>query len=176
MMAICQNSSQIKIFNADPENNEDIEIDVTTLDKDRRKEIHQILKSFSKVDSNTEDKDGRKLIKAKAKGALKSQKWQWPRERPKYLHFSLYKENCETYEAISLLANRCRTEEKHFGFAGTKDRRGRTTQRVSVSMVSAKQILGAARIIQKVDVGSFSYQKMKSDLEIFLVIDLNLIL
>ena len=29
---------------------------------------------------------------------------------------------------------------------------GRTTQRVSVSMVSAKQILGAARIIQKLDV------------------------
>ena len=77
MMAICQNSSQIKIFNADPENNEDIEIDVTTLDKDRRKGIHQILKSFSKVDSNTEDKDGKKLIKAKAKGALKSQKKQW---------------------------------------------------------------------------------------------------
>ena len=28
-----------------------------------------------------------------------------------------------------------------------------------MSMVSAKQILGAARINQKVDVGSFSYQK-----------------
>ena len=55
--------------------------------------------------------------------------------------------------------HRCGTEEKHFGFAGTKDRRGRTTQRVSVSMVSAKQILGAARINHKVDVGSFSYQK-----------------
>ena len=132
---------------------------MTALDKNSRKEIHQILKSFSKVDSNTEDRDGKKLIKAKAKGALKSQKKQWPRDRPKYLHFTLYKENCETYEAISLLASRCRTEEKHFGFAGTKDRRGRTTQRVSVSMVSAKQILGAARINQKVDVGSFSYQK-----------------
>ena len=70
---------------------------MTDLDKDSRKEIHQILKSFSKVDSNTEDKDGKKLIKAKAKGALKTQKKQWPRERPKYLHFTLYKENCETY-------------------------------------------------------------------------------
>ena len=43
----------------------------------------------------------------------------------------------ETSEAISLLANKVRANEKFFGFAGTKDRRGRTTQRVSVSMVPA---------------------------------------
>ena len=130
---------------------------MTALDKESRKEIHQILKCFDKVDSNQEVKDGKKLIKAE--GALKLQIKQWPCERPKYLHFTLYKENCETYVAISLLDIRCRTKEKLFLFAGTKDRRGRTTQRVSVSMVSAKQILGVGRIIQWVDVGSFSYQK-----------------
>jgi len=152
--------SRVKIFNSDPENNEEIEIEVTDLDKESRKEIHQLLKSFPKVDSNTLDKDGRKFIVAKDKSVVaKSMKKQWPRDRPKYLHFTLYKENSETYEAISLLANRCRTDEKHFGFAGTKDRRGKTTQRVSVSMVSAKQILGAARVTQKVEVGNFSYQK-----------------
>jgi predicted RNA-binding protein Jag len=53
---------------------------VTALDKDDRKEIHQILKNFSKVDSNNEDKDGKKLIKVK--GALKSQKKQWPVKDP----------------------------------------------------------------------------------------------
>eukprot|EP00092_Neocalanus_flemingeri_P008480 GFUD01009137.1.p1 GENE.GFUD01009137.1~~GFUD01009137.1.p1 ORF type:complete len:626 (-),score=148.89 GFUD01009137.1:126-2003(-) len=152
--------ARVKLFNSDPENNEDIEIDVTDLDKESRKEIHQILKGFPQVDSNTLEKDGKKFIAAKAKAAvLKSNKKQWPRERPKYLHFTLYKENMETYEAISLLANKCRTDEKHFGFAGTKDRRGRTTQKVSVSMVSAKQILGAARVMHKLQVGNFSYQK-----------------
>ena len=152
----------MKLFNSDPENNEDVEIDVTNLDKDSRKEIHLILKGFSKVDSNTLDKDGKKFIVAKSKNSvLKNNKKQWPRDRPKYLHFTLYKENMETYEAISLLANKCRTEEKHFGFAGTKDRRGRTTQRVAVSMVTAKQILGAARGSQKVSVGNFSYQKQE---------------
>jgi len=154
--------ARVKLFNSDPENNEDVEIDVTNLDKDSRKEIHLILKGFSKVDSNTLDKDGKKFIVAKSKNSvLKNNKKQWPRDRPKYLHFTLYKENMETYEAISLLANKCRTEEKHFGFAGTKDRRGRTTQRVAVSMVTAKQILGAARGSQKVSVGNFSYQKQE---------------
>ncbi len=40
------------------------------------------------------------------------------------------------------MANTCRTEEKRFGFAGTKDRRGRTVQRLSVSFIGAKQLLG----------------------------------
>ncbi len=48
----------------------------------------------------------------------------------------------DTYEAISSMANTCRTEEKRFGFAGTKDRRGRTVQRLSVSFIGAKQLLG----------------------------------
>jgi len=152
--------TRVKILNSDPENSEEVEIEVTDLDKESRKEIHKILKSFPKIDSNTVDKEEKKYIVAKDKSVVtKSMKKQWPRDRPKYLHFTLYKENSETYEAISLLANRCRTDEKHFGFAGTKDRRGRTTQRVSVSMVSAKQILGAARVTQKVEVGNFSYQK-----------------
>ena len=65
----------------------------------------------------------------------------------------------ETAEAIGHLANKCRSMEKYFGFAGTKDRRGRTVQRVSVSMVSAQQILGAAKHIYKIEVGSFGYDK-----------------
>ena len=50
-----------------------------------------------------------------------------------------------------VLANMCMTEEKHVGAAGTKERRGKTTQRVLVSMVSDKQILApvSAGIIQK---------------------------
>jgi len=150
--------SKVKIFNSDPQAAEDVEIDVTNLEKEGRKEIHQILKKFSKIDSNTVDRDEKKFIVARAKSSMKNKKQQWPRDRPKYLHFTLYKENTETYEAISLLASRCRTDEKHFGFAGTKDRRGRTTQRVSVSMVSAKQILGAARVTQKIEVGKFNYE------------------
>ena len=56
----------------------------------------------SKVDSNTEDTDGKKLIKAK--GALKSQRRRNGPARD--LLLSLKGE---------LLANRCRTEETHFG-------------------------------------------------------------
>ena len=138
-----------------------VRINVTEIDKDGRKEIHSILKRFPNIDSNTSEADGVKFIEArvKGKGSSGGGRRDWPRERPKHLHFSLYKENMETAEAIGHLANKCRSMEKYFGFAGTKDRRGRTVQRVSVSMVSAQQILGAAKNIYKLEVGSFGYDK-----------------
>lgn len=50
----------------------------------------------------------------------------------KYLHFTLYKENKDTMEAISHLSRLLKMKPNRFGFAGTKDRRAATTQRVSV--------------------------------------------
>ena len=154
------------MYSANPEVSKEIYIDVSAVEKESRKSIHEVLKCFPNVEGFTIDKDGKKTIVVKAKGNnnKSSKNNQWPRDRPKYLHFTLYKENSETYEAISLLAKKCHTNEKYFGFAGTKDRRGRTSQRVSVSMVSAKQILGAARGLQKVEVGNFSYQKKEISL------------
>ena len=142
-------------------NTSPVRINVTDIDKDGRKEIHSILKRFPNIDSNTSEVDGVKFIEARlqGKGSSGGGRRDWPRERPKHLHFSLYKENMETAEAIGHLANKCRSMEKYFGFAGTKDRRGRTVQRVSVSMVSAQQILGAAKHIYKLEVGSFCYDK-----------------
>ena len=150
--------SMIKMVNKDKTSFDPIKINVSEIDKDGRKEIHNIIKKFSNIDSNTTEEDSVKYIVARPK--KKSSGWSnWPRERPKYLHFSLYKENMEVSEAISLLANKCRSQEKYFGFAGTKDRRGRTLQKVSVSMVSAQQIIGAAKNIFKIKVGNFRYDK-----------------
>ena len=137
-----------------------LRINVTDLDKDARKQIHGVLKQFSNIESNTREMTGGKFIEVCLKKNFKGGgRRDWPRERPKYLHFTLYKENMETAEAVGLLAGKVRSNEKYFGFAGTKDRRGRTTQRVSASMISAQQILGAAKHIHKIEVGDFSYEK-----------------
>jgi tRNA pseudouridine13 synthase len=60
----------------------------------------------------------------------------WPKDRPNYLHFHLYKENRDTAEAIQCLARCLRIPPKSFQFAGTKDRRGITVQSVSVYRIS----------------------------------------
>ena len=139
--------------------NPNIEIDVTERDKEERKNIHLVLKRFGRVDSNTVEEGGRKIIRVKRKKQDNRGHKNWPRDRPRFLHFTLFKQNCETFEAIGGLAAKTHVDPKHFSYAGTKDRRGRTLQRVSVSMTTAKQVLGAAAANWKVEVGDFAYEK-----------------
>ncbi|KAH9205778.1 pseudouridine synthase [Leptodontidium sp. 2 PMI_412] len=61
-----------------------------------------------------------------------SGKLGWKELGGEYLHFSVYKENKDTMEVISFLASRLRVKNKDFNFAGTKDRRAVTVQRVSI--------------------------------------------
>jgi len=49
-----------------------------------------------------------------------------------YLHFTLQKRNWDTLRAIREISKRLKISRKRFGFAGTKDKRAVTTQRVSV--------------------------------------------
>ncbi|CAD7937934.1 unnamed protein product [Amoebophrya sp. A25] len=72
----------------------------------------------------------------------------WPRDRPDNLLFILYKENRETGEAINSISRSMSSDTrpknlKSFGFAGTKDRRGCTTQFVTLFRTSERQLLHA---------------------------------
>ena len=53
-------------------------------------------------------------------------------ELGEYLHFTLQKYNWDTIRALKVISNRLNVSRKRFGFAGTKDKRALTTQRVSV--------------------------------------------
>lgn len=75
-----------------------------------------------------------------------------------YLHFSLYKENKDTMEAISWLARQLKLRPQLFQFAGTKDRRGVTVQRVSVYRVFIQRMIDAGRDLRNAKIGNFEYQ------------------
>lgn len=51
-------------------------------------------------------------------------------EKEEYLHFTLVKKNYTTHRAISKIADYLRMSRKRFSFAGTKDKRAITAQRV----------------------------------------------
>ncbi len=53
-------------------------------------------------------------------------------EKQDYIHFTLQKYNWDTLRAIKEISKRLRVSRKRFGFAGTKDKRAITTQRVSL--------------------------------------------
>lgn len=74
-----------------------------------------------------------------------------------YLHFTLLKENKDTMEVISYLARQLKMKPQAFQFAGTKDRRGITVQRVSVFRVYAERVITAGRTLRNAKVGNFEY-------------------
>ena len=75
-----------------------------------------------------------------------------------YLHFTLYKENKDTMEAISWLAKSLKVQPRSFQFAGTKDRRAVTSQRASVYRVYAERLAAAGRTLRNAKIGNYEYQ------------------
>ncbi|CAK7222952.1 multisubstrate pseudouridine synthase 7 [Sporothrix bragantina] len=77
----------------------------------------------------------------------------------KYLHFTMYKENKDTMEAINFLARMVKAKSSSFGFAGTKDRRAATTQRVSLWHNSNQSLAWINARSTFIKVGDFSFNK-----------------
>ena len=61
---------------------------------------------------------------------------------PKFCHFTLFKQNKDTMEAVNLISKLLHCNASFFGYAGTKDRRATTIQRVSVKRKTSKEIVG----------------------------------
>ena len=76
---------------------------------------------------------------------------------PPFLHFTLHKVNLDTTTAIQALARAMGVRDRSFGYAGTKDKRAATTQRVSLFRAEPAHVAGAARSVRGVAVGDFSY-------------------
>lgn len=99
------------------------------------------------------DDHSRKQASSGARG-----KPSWEDLGGKYLHFSLYKENKDTMEAISWLSKQLRMNPRSFQFAGTKDRRAVTVQRVSVERVLVNAMISAGRTLRNAYIGNFEYR------------------
>jgi tRNA pseudouridine13 synthase len=74
------------------------------------------------------------------------------------LHFSLYKENKDTMEVVGFLGSKLNSGAKAFAFAGTKDRRACTVQRLCVKRQTAERIAGFNRSLFNAAVGDFEYR------------------
>ncbi|KAL7525900.1 hypothetical protein ACHAXR_001207, partial [Thalassiosira sp. AJA248-18] len=66
----------------------------------------------------------------------------WPRDRPDFLRFVLYKENIDTSSAAKDVGRMARLNPKRgIGYAGMKDKRGITTQFCSAYRIEKEQLL-----------------------------------
>ena len=147
-------------------------------DRDLRTKIHQAIRRIfsSRLESYTDDNGAVTISAAGSTGSTwgtkgnaerkpggrindnRSKKLGWKELGGEYLHFTLYKENKDTMEVVSYLARSLKMKPQSFQFAGTKDRRGVTVQRVSVHRVFADRMISVGRTLRNAKIGNFEYQ------------------
>lgn len=76
-----------------------------------------------------------------------------------YLHFTLYKENKDTMDAVNQIGRLLKVRPNNFGFAGTKDRRAATVQRMSISRVRHEVLDFLNGQIPALKMGDYKYSK-----------------
>ncbi|KAI1640920.1 pseudouridine synthase [Biscogniauxia mediterranea] len=76
-----------------------------------------------------------------------------------FLHFSLYKENRDTMDALTHMARCLKVPPNVFGTAGTKDRRAVTVQRVSIKGRNPQSLIFLNNKIPSIKIGDFNYEQ-----------------
>ncbi|EGY19362.1 tRNA pseudouridine synthase D [Verticillium dahliae VdLs.17] len=151
-------------------------------DKEQRGQLHQLVRRVfhSLIDTTTDNSDpslagaiivasGRPPRPSKAYNQANRMKTGNNRRSAKgkvkaegegeYLHFTLYKENRDTMDAIHQLARAGRAKPQHFAFAGTKDRRAATAQRCSVRWLKAENLHGVQARVHGLVTGDYRYER-----------------
>ena len=82
---------------------------------------------------------------------------RWEELGGEYLHFSLYKENKDTMEVVGFLGSKLGGGTKSFGFAGTKDRRACTVQRICVKRQTAERMVQFNKTLFNSSIGDWKY-------------------
>lgn len=144
-------------------------------EKDKRTKIHKLIKSdllckyavADTVDSKIRiwALRFRKNSRDKFFGKQKKKKNEWPKDRPDYLSFVLYKENMDTNMALKNISRFSKIQKRNIvNVAGMKDKRGITTQYCTVYRQTPDDLLclnkGNNRNQASVyKVGNFEYVK-----------------
>jgi tRNA pseudouridine13 synthase len=130
------------------------------LTKDQRTEIHRIIRTVfnGKLDSQATS-TGSIRITCPKHVARRGTAGKWP--DGEYCHFTLKKNNRDTMSTASMLAKWLKCHNKVIGYAGTKDRRAITTQRMSAQRMKAERLTSLNKIGNPMGIwlGDFTYSK-----------------
>uniref|UniRef100_A0A1A8PH03 Pseudouridylate synthase 7 homolog n=1 Tax=Nothobranchius pienaari TaxID=704102 RepID=A0A1A8PH03_9TELE len=82
----------------------------------------------------------------------------WPKNRGSYCHFTLYKENKDTMDAINVLSKFLRLRPNMFSYMGTKDKRAITVQEIAVLKITAERLAHLNKCLMNLKLGNFCYK------------------
>lgn len=134
-------------------------------DKSKRGELHQeVRRIFKSRLETTTGHDG--VIVANYNAPRKNgKKSRGRRGQPgddepmgQYVHFTLYKDNRDTMDAVNQIARLLRIKPQVIGYAGTKDRRASTTQRCSVRYQRKTALAGLNGKLWGISTGDYEYK------------------
>uniref|UniRef100_A0A0B7AA66 TRUD domain-containing protein n=1 Tax=Arion vulgaris TaxID=1028688 RepID=A0A0B7AA66_9EUPU len=133
-------------------------------DKDARTKIHlAIKKKYPQAETKTADVDGQKMIQVmwKTGKSRDRNKDDWPESKKdyKYVKFVLYKENKDTMDAIGLISKNLKVKESLFQYAGTKDKRAKTSQEITSYKIHPKKLSFMNKVLWNMGLGNFQYVK-----------------
>ncbi|KAF9317316.1 multisubstrate pseudouridine synthase 7 [Podila horticola] len=131
-------------------------------DKAKRTAIHAVVKERFAGRMVSETAEGTMRLRMfKKKDTFdrrgKSKTDTWTDLGGEFCRFCLFKENRETMEALNHITATLRVPGKVFSIAGTKDRRGVTSQWVTAHKVKAERLVGLNKNLHNMRIGNFSY-------------------
>lgn len=141
-------------------------------DKSIRTNIHQLLrKAFNnELESVTTDNNNFKIARSNKNSRVSKKQlieqnkdsngienWGYGPSK-EFLHFTLFKENKDTMDAVNIICKLLRMPTRVMRYAGTKDRRGVTCQRMCVTKLGVDRINALNRTLKGMIVGNFSYE------------------
>ncbi|QPC73646.1 hypothetical protein HYE68_004398 [Fusarium pseudograminearum] len=138
-------------------------------DRAKRGQVHQEIRRIfkSRVDTNTGD-DGAIIAtlipprkansKKRGRGGGRGGGGRDEKPAGEYLHFTLFKENRDTMDAVNQISRFLKVKPQVIGYAGTKDRRASTVQRCSVRYMRPRNLAGINGRIWGVSTGDYEYK------------------
>ncbi|PHH91087.1 hypothetical protein CDD83_1715 [Cordyceps sp. RAO-2017] len=132
-------------------------------DKSKRGQIHgEVRRIFrSTIETSTDDAGAIIAVRASSRKGRRRNRGARDQVEDKptgeYLHFTLYKDNRDTMDAVNQVARILRIKPQIIGYAGTKDRRASTAQRCSIRYMRQRALAGANNKLRGIVTGDYEY-------------------
>ncbi|KAL7912867.1 pseudouridine synthase [Trichoderma velutinum] len=137
-------------------------------DRSKRGEIHQEIRRIfnSRIETSTDDAGA--IIATFSAPTRRGKRGRGGRNRNRnkqddqpigeYLHFSLFKDNRDTMDAVNQIARILKVKPQVINYAGTKDRRASTVQRCSVRYTRDRSLAGINGKLWGITTGDYEYK------------------
>lgn len=135
-------------------------------DRSKRGQVHQEIRRIFKSRIETNTSDAGAIIASFVPPRTKSNKKRNRDRRDKradeptgdYLHFTLYKQNRDTMDAVNQISRFLKAKPQSIAYAGTKDRRASTAQRCSVRHTRSRALAGINGKLWGIFTGDYEYR------------------